>query len=208
MRILSSVPSSLFSELCVRFRFAAARRAPSSRSGTIAWADRHPRRHVHRPPGRDLGTSMVRPTPGSAVLPVALASIQNMAVQRVHDAGYSYWSGFRRFRDGQARHGRNPTRMDRRRRAAACGDFLPSWCSWSTAGIAASSLVIERYAAALCAPTVSVSAANERRGPDALERSRPVETRRQTISPAVRSGHTMACRNGECTVSGRACRRP
>ena len=83
-----------------------------------------------------------------------------MAVQRVHDAGYSYWSGFRRFR------------MFRRgvAEANAYGPPPPRGRVWGflaflvlllTAGITGSSLVTERYATALCAPTVSVSAATD-----------------------------------------------
>ena len=137
---------------------------------------------------------------------VAFASIQNMAVQRVHDAGYSFWSGFRRFRlvrRGMAEtnaYGPPPPR-------GRVWGFLAFLVLLVTAGFAASSLVIERYAAALCAPTVSVSAATN---VDAQMRWREAVRSKYGADYLTGSsvGHTMVCRNGECTVSGRACRRP
>jgi hypothetical protein len=67
--------------------------------------------------------------------------------------------------------------------------------------------VTERYATALCAPTISVSAATS---VDAQMRWR--EAVRSKYGADYLTGnsvrHTMTCRNGECTVSGRACRRP
>ena len=97
--------------------------------------------------------------------------------------------------------------MDPRPRAAACGGFLAVLVLLGIAGFAASSLVIERYATAFCAPTVSVSAATNA---DAQMRWREAVRSKHGADYLTGSsvGHTMVCRNGECIVSGRACRRP
>jgi uncharacterized membrane protein YhaH (DUF805 family) len=136
---------------------------------------------------------------------VAFASIQHMAVQRAHDVGYSYWSGFRRFRlfrRGMAEtnaYGPPPPR-------SRVWWFLASLVPLYIAAIAASSLVIERYATAFCTPTVSVSAATKA---DAQMRWR--EAVQSKHGANYLTGNTVfynvLCRNGECTVSGRACRR-
>ncbi len=136
---------------------------------------------------------------------VAFASIQNMAVQRAHDAGYGYWSGFRRFRlfrRGMAEtneYGPPPPR-------GRVWGFLALLVLLATAGFAASSLVIERYATAFCTPTVSVSAATKADG-----QMRWREAVRSRHGADYLTGNTVfynvVCRNGECTVSGRACRR-
>jgi uncharacterized membrane protein YhaH (DUF805 family) len=136
---------------------------------------------------------------------IAFASIQNMAVQRAHDVGYSYWSGFRRFRlfrRGMAEtntYGPPPPR-------GRVWWFLAGLVLLVTAGFAASSLVIERYATAFCTPTVSVSAATN---VDAQMRWR--EAVRSKHGADYLTGNTVfynvVCRNGECTASGRACQR-
>jgi uncharacterized membrane protein YhaH (DUF805 family) len=141
-----------------------------------------------------------------AFMLVALASIQIMATQRAHDAGFGYWSGLLRgtlFRRGMAEtnaYGPPPPRS----RVLWFFAFL---VLTGTAGIAASSLVIERYAAAFCAPTISVSAATNT---EAQMRWR--EAVRLKYGDDYLTGtsvhHTMTCRNGECIVRGRACRRP
>lgn len=137
---------------------------------------------------------------------VALASIKLMAIQRVHDVGYSLRSGlwiWRLFRGGMAeanKYGPPPPR-------GRVWGFLALLVLLLTAGFAASSMVIERYATALCAPTVSVTAATS-----ADARMRWRESVRSKYGADYLAGtpvrHTMTCRNGECTVSGRACRRP
>ena len=205
MRILSSVLSSLFSLLCVLFSFRGRVTRGELLFGTIAWAIAIVVAMYTALLAKTLGHQWA-PNAWVGFLLVGLASIQNMAVQRVHDAGYSYWSGFRRFRmfrRGMAEtnaYGPPPPR-------GRVWGFLAFLVLLVTAGIAGSSLVIDRYATALCAPTVSVSAAT---GAEAQMRWR--EAVRSKHGANYLTGntvrHSMTCRNGECTVSGRACRRP
>ena len=84
--------------------------------------------------------------------------------------------------------------------------FLALLVLLATAGFAASSLVIERYATSFCTPTVSVSAATKA---DARMRWREAVLSKHGAD--YLTGNTVfynvVCRNGECIVSGRACRR-
>lgn len=136
---------------------------------------------------------------------LAFASMKAMAVQRVHDVGYSYWSFFwccKLFRRGMAEpnaYGPPPPR----RRVWRLLAFL---VLLEIAGFAVSSLMIERYATAFCTPEVSVSAAT-----NADARMRWREAVRSKYGADYLTGNTVyyniVCRNGECTASGHACRR-
>src|SRR5688500_2423281 len=87
----------LFSFLCVLFSFRGRVTRGELLSGTIAWAIAIVVALYTALLAKTLGHQWA-PNAWVGFLLVALASIQNMAVQRAHDAGYSYWSGFRRFR--------------------------------------------------------------------------------------------------------------
>ena len=204
MRIFSSLLSSLFSLLCVLFSWRGRVTRGEVLLGTLFWVIAIVVAMYTALLAKTLGHQWA-PNAWVGFLLVGLASIQNMAVQRVHDAGYSYWSGFRRFR------------MFRRgmAEANAYGPAPPRGRVWGflaflvllvTAGIAASSLVIERFATVFCAPTVSVSAATS-----AEAQMRWREAVRSKHGDDYVTGNTLyynvTCRNGECTVSGRACRR-
>jgi uncharacterized membrane protein YhaH (DUF805 family) len=205
MRILSSLPSSLFSLLCVLFSFRGRVTRAELLFGTLAWLIAIVVAMYTAVLAKTLGHRWA-PDAWVGFMLVAFASIQNMAVQRVHDAGYSYWSGFRRFRmfrRGMAEaneYGPPPPR-------GRVWGFLAFLVLLVTAGIAASSLVIERYATAFCTPTVSASATTS-----AEAQMRWREAVRSKHGANYLTGnsvrHTMTCRNGECSVSGRACRRP
>lgn len=195
----------LFSFLCVLFSFRGRVTRAEVLLGTLAWLIAIVVAMSTALAAADLGHRWA-PNAWVGFLLVAFASIQNMAVQRAHDAGYSYWSGFRRFRlfrRGTAEtnaYGPPPPR-------GRVWGFLALLVLLVAAGIAASSLVIERYATAFCAPTVSVSAATNA---DAQMRWREAVRSKHGADYLTGSsvGHTMVCRTGECTVSGRACRRP
>jgi uncharacterized membrane protein YhaH (DUF805 family) len=204
MRILSSLLLSLFSLLCLLFSFRGRVTRGEVLFGTLFWLIAIVVAMYTALMAAGLGHRWA-PNAWVGFMLVALASIQNMAVQRAHDAGYSYWSGFRRFRlfrRGMAEtnaYGPPPAR-------GRVWGFLAFLVLLATAGFAASSLVIERYATAFCAPTVSVSAATSA---EAQMRWREAVRSRHgadyLTGTSVR--HTMICRNGECIVSGRACRR-
>ncbi|HZO46236.1 MAG TPA: DUF805 domain-containing protein [Xanthobacteraceae bacterium] len=205
MRILSALLSSLFSWLCVLFSWRGRVTRAELLFGTFAWAIAILVAMYAALLAKTLGHGWA-PNAWVGFLLVALASIQNMAVQRVHDAGYSYWSGFRRFRmfrRGMAEanaYGPPPPR-------GRVWGFLAFLVLLLTAGITGASLVTERYATVLCAPTVSVSAAT---GAEAQMRWR--EAVRSKHGAVYLTGntvrHSMTCRDGTCTVSGRACRLP
>jgi len=195
----------LFSFLCILFSFRGRVTRGEVLLGTLAWLFAIVVAMYTALLAKALGYRWA-PDAWVGFLLVAFASIQNMAVQRAHDAGYSYWSGFRRFRllrRGMAEtneYGPPPPR-------GRVWGFLVFLVLLTTAGFAASSLVIERYATAFCAPTVSVSAATS-----AEAQTRWREAVRSKHGAGYLTGnsvrHTMTCRNGECIVSGRACRRP
>ena len=198
MRILSSL-------LCILFSFRGRVTRGEVLLGTLAWLIAIVVAMYTALLAKALGHRWA-PDAWVGFLLVALASIKIMAVQRVHDAGYSFWSGlwvWRLVRRGMAEtntYGPPPPR-------GRVWGFLAFLVLLLTAGIAASSLVIERYATAFCTPTVSVAAATQA---DAHMRWR--EAVRLKHGADYLTGntvrHTMTCRNGECTVSGRACRRP
>jgi uncharacterized membrane protein YhaH (DUF805 family) len=195
----------LFSFLCVLFSFRGRATRAEFLFGTVAWIIAIL---------VSVYTALLAKTLGHgwalnawvAFFLVALASIKLMAIQRVHDVGLSAWSGlwlWRLVRRGMAEanaYGSPPPR-------GRVWGFLVFLALLVTAGIAGSSLVIERYATALCAPTVSVSAATS-----AEAQTRWREAVRSKHGAGYLTGntvrHSMTCRNGECTVSGRACRRP
>ncbi|MBX9775991.1 MAG: DUF805 domain-containing protein [Xanthobacteraceae bacterium] len=205
MRILSSVLSSLFSLLCVLFSYRGRVTRGEFLFGTLAWII-----------GILVGlyTAVLAKTLGYRWAPeayvgfllVALGSIKFMAIQRVHDVGLSSWSGlwlWRLIRRGMAEanaYGPPPPR-------GRVWGFLAFLALLVTAGITASSLLIDRYATALCAPSVSVSA-----GTSAEAQARWRDAVRSKYGADYLTGtsvrHTMTCRNGECIVNGRACRRP
>lgn len=205
MRIVSALLSSLFTWLCVLFSFRGRVTRGEFVFGTIAWTIAIL---------VAVYTAMLAKTLGYAWAPnawvgfflVALASIKLMAIQRVHDVGLSSWSGlwlWRLFRRGTAEanaYGPPPPR------GRAWG-FLAFLAVLVTAGFAGSSLVIERYATALCAPMVSVSAATnteaQMRWREAVRSKHGAD---YLTGTPVR--HTMTCRDDACVGRGRACRRP
>lgn len=138
---------------------------------------------------------------------VALSSMQAMATQRAHDLGHGYWysvrhpfTSFRRSMVEPNAYGPPPAR-------GRVWLFLGVLMLLGIAGVAASSLVVRRYATAFCTPSVSVSAATkadaELRWKDAVK-----STHGGDYLTGNTVGYSATCRNGECTVSGRACRRP
>jgi uncharacterized membrane protein YhaH (DUF805 family) len=142
MRILSSLLSSLFSFLCVLFSWRGRVTRVEFLFGTVAWVIAILVAMFTAMLAKTLGHQWA-PNAWVGFLLAGLASIQNMAVQRVHDAGYSYWSGFRRFRmfrRGMAEanaYGPPPPR-------GRVWGFLAFLVLLLTAGIAGSSQVIER----------------------------------------------------------------
>jgi uncharacterized membrane protein YhaH (DUF805 family) len=204
MRILFSLLNSLFSLLCILFSFRGRVTRGEALLGTLAWLIAIVVMMYTALLAAALGHRWA-PNAWVGFMLVAFASIQHMAVQRAHDVGYGYWSGlwrFALFRRGMAEtniYGPPPPR-------GRVWGFLALVVLLSTAGFAASSQVIERYATAFCAPTVSVSAATNA---EALMRWREAVRSRHGADYLTGSSvrHTVVCRNGECIVSGRACRR-
>jgi uncharacterized membrane protein YhaH (DUF805 family) len=205
MRIMSSLPSSLFTLLCVLFSFRGRVTRGEFLFGTLAWIIAILVSVYTALLAKNMGYGWALNAWVGFFL-VALASIKLMAIQRVHDVGLSSWSGlwlWRLARSGMAEanaYGPPPPR-------SRVWGFLVFLVLLLTVGIAGSSRVTERYATAFCAPTVSVSAAT---GAEAQMSWR--EAVRSKHGAGYLTGntvrHSMTCRNGECTVSGRACRRP
>lgn len=204
MRILSSLLSSLFTLLCVLFSFRGRVTRAEFLLGTVVWAVAIIVALYTAGLAKTLGYRWA-PATFVGFLLVALGSIKFMAIQRVHDVGYSLWSGlwlWRLVRRGMAetnQYGPPPPRS----RVLWLFAFL---VLAGTAGSAASSLVIERYATAFCTPTVTASAVTSTEA-----RVRWREAVRSKYGDDYLTGisvpHTMTCRNGECIVRGRACRR-
>ena len=205
MRILSSLLSRLFSLLCILFSFRGRVTRGEVLLGTLAWLIAIVVAMYTALMAKTLGYGWA-PNAWVGFMLVAFASIQHMAVQRAHDVGYGYWSGLWRcalLRRGVAeinKYGPPPPRT-------RVWWFLIFLVLLGGAGFAASSQVIDRYATAFCAPTVSASAATsaeaQMRWRDAVRSKHGAV---YLTGSSVR--HHMVCRNGECTVSGRACRRP
>ena len=215
MRILSSLLEQLLFLLsCPVFSSAAAWRAAELLFGTLACGPRHPRPVLHRAAGqagpRDIDG---RPMPPSVSCLVASRKLlQNMAVQRVHDAGYrllvrlSGVSGCSGAGVGPKTNAYGP-----RRRAAPAArvGFLAFLVLLVTAGFDGSSLVIERLRDSPLRAHVSVSASNERRCPgSAVEKPSGRNYGADYVTGNLGPSHDDLPQWRIPPSSGRACRGP
>jgi uncharacterized membrane protein YhaH (DUF805 family) len=92
MRIMSSLPSSLFTLLCVLFSFRGRVTRGEFLFGTLAWIIAILVSVYTALLAKNMGYGWALNAWVGFFL-VALASIKLMAIQRVHDVGLSSWSG-------------------------------------------------------------------------------------------------------------------
>jgi len=136
----------------------------------------------------------------------ALVGLQSVASQRAHDVGLGYWSALfgpftllRRGTAGPNTFGAAPPR-------GRVWWLLGAIVLLGLAVYTAAAFGIERFAASYCTPYVSASAATK---DDAELRWKEIvsATHGTDYVTGITVGHRNVCRNGECTVSARACRR-
>ena len=138
---------------------------------------------------------------------MGLVSLQAMGAQRAHDLGHSGWQLFGSIRGLYSRGMAGPNTYGQAPESARAWRFLGVVAILGIAGYAAAAFGIERFAAAYCTPYVSASAATKEGAEQSWRQAvRSAHGENHVISVTV--GHTNVCRNGECTVTARVCRRP
>ena len=135
-----------------------------------------------------------------------LVSLQAIGAQRAHDLGYSGWKLFGSMRVLYRRGMPGPNAYGPAPEPARVWRFLGVVVILGLAGYAAGGFGIEKFATAYCTPYISASAATKK-GAEESWRQAVRSAHGEDYGINVTVGRTNVCRNGECTVKARACRR-
>jgi uncharacterized membrane protein YhaH (DUF805 family) len=138
---------------------------------------------------------------------MGFVSLQALAAKRAHDLGASGWKLFGSIRVLVSRGMAEPNMYGPAPESTRVWRFLGVVILLGIAGYIAAGFGVEKFATSFCTPFVSATGTTK----DIAEQNWRQAVRSahgENFAIGFTVGHTNVCRNNECTVTARACRRP